>query len=236
MVSSNSNKVFFISFLVLTLFSACGWWQKAETQTPSQTSFVAEEIKNGFPFTTNEPEQFQTEFVVSTGDKVEKTFVSRVGEKRRSDYHYGQKNQISVVQTADNKHFLMFIDKKVYAETSKNTTFETAENPFDFLTTEWLNQKTESKFESLGAENNAKKYRVTLDDSQIAESIIWIDEVLNLPVKQEFYSINGEQKILGFTFEMKNFSTEVDAVLFEIPKEFRKVSIEDFHRILKSNN
>lgn len=236
MVSSNSNKVFFISFLAVTLFSSCRWWQKAESQTPSPTPFVAEEIKNGIPFTNTEPESFQAEFVISTGDKADKTFVARVGDNRRNDYNYGQKNQVSVVQLADNKYFLTFNEKNIYAENSTNAVFETAENPFDFLTTEWLNQKSDAKFETLGTENGIQKYRVILVGNQMAESIIWVDDALNLPVKQEFYSINGEQRTLNFTFEMKNFTTKVDSVLFEIPKNFRKVSIEEFQKIIKSEN
>ena len=236
MLSSNSAKVFFISFLALTLFSACRFWQKAENESPTPTPFVAEEIKNGIPFATKEPENFQAEFVVTTGDKEDKTFAARNGDNRRYDYHYEQKTQISVVQTADNKSFLVFNDKKIYAENSNNATIQNAENPFDFLTTEWLNQKTDAKFESLGAENSFVKYRVIFGENQMSESIIWVDEKIGLPVKQEFYSVNGEQSILNFAFEIKNFKPQTDAGLFEVPKDFRKVSVEDFRKILQSEN
>lgn len=237
MLSSNSVKVFFIVFFALTLFSACRWWQKAENETPAPTPFVAEEIKSGIPFSTKEPENFQAEFVVMTGEKEDKTFVARgSGNNRRYDFNYGQKTQVSVVQTADSKSFLIFQDKKIYAENLNNAAAQNLENPFDFLTTEWLNQKADAKFESLGAENSLMKYRVSLGAGQIAESIIWVDEKISLPVKQEFYSIIGEQRILNFTFEMKNFKPQADIGLFEIPKDFRKVSVEEFHKILQSEN
>ena len=236
MLSSNLAKLFFLSFLALTLFSACRWWQKAENESPTPTPFVAEEIKSEIPFATKEPENFQAEFVVTTGGKEDKTFATRNGDNRRYDYHYEQKTQVSVVQTADNKSFLVFNDKKIYAENSNNATIQNAENPFDFLTTEWLNQKADAKFESLGVENSLMKYRVSLGDNQMAESIIWVDEKIGLPVKQEFYSITGEQRILNFTFEMKNFKPQADTSLFEIPKDFRKVSVEEFHKILQSES
>lgn len=236
MLSSNSTKGFFIFFLALTLISACRWWQKAETQTPSPTPFVAKEIENGIPFIIKEPENFQAEFVVSTGVKEDKTFVARAGDNRRNDYHYEQKNQISVVQTTDNKSFLIFNDKKVYSENPTNEVSVVAENAFDFLTTEWLNQKNDAKFESLGTENGFLKYSVKFDENQNSESIIWVDENIGLPVKQEFYSVNGERKTLHFTFELKNFKLQTDAGLFEVPKDFRKISVEDFRKILRSEN
>ncbi len=236
MLSSNSAKVFFISFLAFTLFSSCRWWQKAENETPPPTPFVAKEIKSGIPFATKEPENFQAEFVVMTGETEDKTFAARSSNNRRYDFNYGQKTQISVVQTADDKSFLVFQDKKIYVENSNNEIIQTAENPFDFLTTEWLNQKADTKFEQLGAESGLMKYRVNLGGNQNSESIIWVDENIGLPVKQEFYSINGEQRILNFTFEMKNFKPQADAVLFEVPKDFRKVSAEEFRKILQSEN
>ncbi|MDQ3180255.1 MAG: hypothetical protein M3Q33_07015 [Acidobacteriota bacterium] len=237
MLSSNSAKVFFISLLAFTVFSSCRWWQKAENETPTPTPFVAEEIKSGIPFSTKEPENFQAEFVFTApGEREDKTFAARGDNVRRYDYNYGQKTQVSMVQTADSKSFLLFRDKKVYAENSNNEIVQSAENPFDFLTTEWLNQKADAKFESLGAENEVLKYRVILGANQKSESIIWVDENIGLPVKQEFYSTDGEQRTLNFTFEMKNFKLQADADLFEVPKDFRKVSVEDFRRILQSKN
>ena len=140
------------------------------------------------------------------------------------------------MQIVDNKSFLVFDDKKIYAENSKSATFQNAENPFDFLTTEWLNQKADAKFESIDAENGIVKYRVIFGENQMLESIIWVDKNIGLPIKQEFYSITGEQRILNFTFEMKNFKPQADAGLFEVPKDFRKISVEDFRKILQSEN
>lgn len=236
MLLSNSAKVFFISLLALLLFSSCRLWQKAENKTPAPTPFVAEEIKSEIPFATTEPETFQAEFVVTADGKEDKTFIARNGNLRRYDFNYGQKIQVSVVQTADGKSFVVFQNKKIYAENSKDATAQSLENPFDFLTTEWLNQKADARFERLDAENGFMKYRVSLGDNQIAESIIWVDENTGLPVRQEFYSTSGEQRSLNFTFEMKNFKPQTDALLFEVPKDFHKVSVEEFHKILQSEN
>ncbi|MBA3631319.1 MAG: hypothetical protein H0W58_00670 [Acidobacteria bacterium] len=220
----------------MTLSLACRFWQKAESEMPTPTPFVAEEIESKIPFSTKEPENFQAEFVVTTGGKEDKTFAARSGENRRYDYNVGEKNQFSVVKTADNKSFLIFKDKKIYAENLNNAIAQTAENTFDFLTTEWLNRKADAKFELLGAENGLTKHRVVLGENENSESIIWVDEKIGLPVRQEFYSTGGEQRMLNFTFEMNNLKLQTDADLFSIPKGFRKVSVEEFRKILQSKD
>lgn len=236
MILLNSAKVLFVCFFVLTLFSACYFRQNAENNSPAPTPSVAEELKSDVPFLNKEPENFQAEFVVTANGEADKTFVARNGGNRRFDYNFGEKNQFSVVQTADGKGFLTFKDKKIYAENTSDSGMSEAENPFDFLTIELLNQKATVKFEKLGAENSLTKYRAILGESGKSEVVIWIDEKIGLPVKQEFYSFNGDQKTMNFTFEMKNFKPQTDENLFKIPKDFRKVSIKEFQTSLRSEN
>lgn len=234
MISSNSAKVFFILLLTLSQFSACRWWQKGEDGIASPTPFVASEIKDTIPFSTKEPENFQAEFVITALNKEDKVFVLKKENARRIDYNYGQKIQVSTLKTAANENFLILSAKKIYAENSDKTNFQTEENPFEFLTNELLNQKTTAKFESLETENGIRKFLARSEENVGLESIIWFDQAIGLPIKQEFYSINGEQKQLTFTFEMKNFKSPADDGSFEIPKDFRKISVEEFHKILTS--
>ncbi len=236
MFSSKSAKILLVCLSVLTLFSACNFRQETGNETPAPTPFAAEELKSDVPFLNREPENFQAEFVVTANGKTDITFAARNGGKRRFDYNFGEKNQFSFVQTSDGKDFLILKDKKIYAENSIDSGISDAENPFDFLTIEWLNRKADVKFEKLEAENGLMKYRAVLGEKGKSEVLIWTDEKIGLPVKQEFYSVNGEQKILTFTFEIKNFKTQTEDSLFEVPKDFRKVSIEEFRRILRSEN
>lgn len=232
----NSAKVLLVCFSVATLFSACCFRQNAEDETPAPTPFAAEDLKSDIPFLNKEPENFQAEFIVTADGKTDKTFAARNGGNRRFDYNSGEKNQFSSVQTADGKIFLTLKDKKIYAEPLTDSKVSDAENPFDFLTTELLNQKADVKFEKLGAENGLTKYRAILGGNGKSEVLIWVDEKIGLPVKQEFYSTSGEQKTLNFTFEMKNFKSQTDENLFAIPKDFRQVSIKEFQTSLRSAN
>jgi hypothetical protein len=103
----------------------------------------------------------------------------------------------------------------------------------DFFTAEWLNQKTNAKFETLSPENNLARYRVNLDETKTSEIIVFVDAQIGLPVKQEFYSIRDGQRILTSTVELRNFNSAADAKFFEVPKDYRKVSSKEFYEITR---
>src|SRR5205085_10927577 len=129
--------------------------------------------------------------------------------------------------------YLIFPEKKIYAENPGAQAAGT-DDWADFLTTEWLNQKTEASFEKLKTTENLTQYRVNLGDSNSSEIFVYVDEASGLPVKQEFYAISGEQKTLTYSFELKNLKLETDENLFSIPTDFKKISIEEFRKILRS--
>ncbi len=233
MFSSNSIKFFFGLTFALSVFASCGW-QQEKTETPRL--FVTDELKPDAPFATKEPENFQAEFAVTTNGFENKTFVARNGNSSRYDYAFETKNQFTVLQTGANQSFIIFPAKKIYAESSVSTIAapQTTENFKDFLTNEWLNQKADAKFTALGAENGLTKYAVRLNDSTNAETVVFFDEKIGLPIRQEFYSSDGgEQKILTSVFEMRNFKTQTENDLFEIPKYFRKVSLENLQAAIR---
>ena len=185
MFSSNQRKSFFLSAAAAFLLQACGW-QQAKPDAPAP--FVAGEIKSEIPFSTKEPENFQAETVIIINGKEDKTFVARNGGNRRLDYNFGEKNQFAVLQTAANQNFLILTVKKIYAENMASAVAQTPDGFKDFLTNEWLNARADAKFSKLGAENNLAKYSVKMNDSDNAESIVFVDEKINLPIRQEFYS------------------------------------------------
>lgn len=228
----------FIKFLgifafVLALVSGCRYCGKAGGGDPQPTPFVAEELKSEIPFSTKEPEIFQVEIVTTAGETENKIFMARSGAKRRFDYNFGEKDQVAFLQT--DKNYLMFPRQKIYAENAGRDLLP-AESWTDFLTSARLNAKTGVRFFSEGKENNLAKYRVTFGDAERSEALVFVDETVNLPVRQEFYSREGEQKILTMTVELRNLKLEAETSLFEIPGDFRKVSIEEFKAILKKEN
>lgn len=221
---SHYSKIILAAFiLLLPACSACRFFQTANNSTPKP--FAPEEIRSDIPFSTKEPEVFQAEIVITANGAENKKFVARSGNSRRFDFNFGAKNQVSTIQT--DKILTVLPDKKIYTETALSANLFAQ----DDFTGEWLNEKTNAEFTKIGTENNLTQYRVNFGN---AEMSIFVDENLNLPVRQEFYSTADGQRILTMTIEIKNFKTEAANDLFVVPKEFKKVSAEEFRKSLQS--
>ncbi len=225
MISSKSFKV--LLFFTLVCVSSCRYWQtssNSNSNTATPTPEIAE-INSEIPFATKEPAIFQAEIIIKNEGEEEKSFIARSNGRTLS-----KNGDIGTLQINANKSFLINFAKKIYVENTGKTAIQpdnAAETLNDFLTTEWLNQKNETKFENLGVENGLSKYRATFENS---ESLIFVDENYKIPVRQEFYSIEGEAKNLVYSIELQNLKLIADEQLFEIPKDFRKVSIEEFNK------
>lgn len=223
-----SSKFFkYFLFINLVFCSSCQFWQNnsntnANIETP-QTEIA--EIISEIPFSTKEPETFQAEISIKTEGAERITFIAR--DKGRFLTRNGD---IASLQILPNQSFLINFAKKIYVENTGNSSPQTnvsGETLNDFLTTEWLNQKTDVKYENLGAENGLNRYRVKFENS---ESLIFVDESFKIPVKQEFYSVEGETKNLVYSMELRNIKLITEEGLFEVPKDFRKVSLEEFRK------
>ncbi len=234
MFSSNLTKFFALAWVVFLLFAGCRFWQKTNDANSNATPAVAEDLKSEIPFSTKEPERFQAEIVITANDTERKTFVARDGANRRWDFNFGAKNQLTNLQT--DKNYLILPDKKIYVEKPASQAASAPDEWTDFLTTEWLSAKTEASYEKLETSENLTKYRVNLGSPASNEVYIYIDETLGFPVRQEFYAVvAGGQKTLTYRFELRNLKLETDSNLFAVPPDFKKVSAEEFGKILSSS-
>lgn len=232
MFSFRFSKKFAVFALFFALFSACRSGQNDNSGTDAVKPPVAEELKSEIPFSTKEPENFQAELVVSGGGAERKTFIARSGRNRRYSFDTGTKNQVSLIQT--DRTYLIFPDKKIYAESSSAENVPAAESWTDFLTNEWLHSRQETGFERLETESNITKYRVKLNSAAESEILIFVDEARGFPVRQEFYSTGGGQRILNFAVELRNLKVPADENSFVLPKDFKEVSTDEFQKILRS--
>lgn len=230
-----SRKIFSVLCAAFAVLASQSCWRNGKTDEAPPTAFASDELKSEIPFATKEPENFQADFVVTADDAETRTFFARAGEKRRIDFSSGAKNQLTVLQTGVRQSFLIFPAGKIYAENSALQA-QATENWKDFLTNQWLYQKAEAKFTSLGAENGAAKYSVKLNEDENGEAIVFVDEQINLPVRQEFYSVRDGKKFLNFVFEMRNFKSQAEENLFEIPKNYKKVSPESLRASMRKDN
>jgi len=233
MFSSNTIK-FFSALLLLLGCQSCSYWRGQTNATPVPTPFVAEELKSEIPFSTKEPDVYQTEIVITGASGFEeKTFAAKNGANRLLIVDFQAKTEIALLQLGESQNFTIARNQKIYAENKYENTAAKSEPLNDFLNVELINRKTGAKFETLGAENNLGKYRVNLDDSINSEMIIYVNEKIGLPTRQEFYSIGGERKILTLTMELRNFNLHTDAGIFEVPKNYRQVSPKEFQETMQ---
>ncbi len=173
--------------------------------------------------------------------------VARDGARRRVDYELPAGKKISLLQTPEGD-YLLDTNKKLYAALADDagTTAARADsgaasaNPAkamrDFSPDELLGKgRAAARYENLGAETlNGRattKYRVTPAGitgeagGNVGESLIWIDDELHMPIKQEIVSANGAGDARWW-MELRDIETNVPADTFEIPAGYRKVALQ----------
>ena len=240
---SQKSVIFFVIIAVLTsFFASCSWWKKLTgSPTPTPTPFVAQEIPTNIPFQTKEPENYEAEFIISafSGDEktIKKTFTAKNGIKYFTTFNQGEKSAFSTFRNETGNFFLISDDKKVFTEEMQaaNLQPENEESVKSFLMTEWLNGKTNAAFDNLETKNNITTFRVNLDSAQNTEILLYVDENLKMPIKQEFYSLSSGEKKLMFSAEIANFKSPANEKYFQLPAGYKKVSREEFDKIVNQD-
>jgi outer membrane lipoprotein-sorting protein len=212
--------------LIFTLIScsSCRFWQNSSNSNTSSNQINASETKNEVFYPTKEPENYQLEVVVKSDDEEQRTLVAKSGMR-----FFSISDDIAALKIDAAKSYVINFDKKIFAEnlTTAGTSDDSVETLQSFLTTELLNGKTDAAFENLGDANGLTKYRASFGES---ESLIYVDENFKLPMRQEFYSVNGEERTLMYSSEIQNFKLQADESFFAVPKDFRKVSLAEFQQ------
>ncbi|NNE98581.1 MAG: hypothetical protein HKN25_06140 [Pyrinomonadaceae bacterium] len=200
----------------------CRFWSGTGTKPGSDLPVA--EVQTNVPFETKVPETFQAEIVVSTyagGKKMKRTyFIAKKGVKSIVVFDHGTENEKADLQTDLSTSYLIDRKRKVWKKRTRSGKKADDDELRKFLTTKWLNEKIGAEFENLGATDNLAKYRVRLAESEKTEVIIFIDENLNIPVKQEFYSIVDDQRVLSYSVKVENIKTDADDKLFTLPEEY----------------
>ena len=221
MFLSNPATAFLATVLIFFSTIACGWLGGSNnTAVP-----VTKEPKGRFPFKTKEPENFQCEIVETAGDSVRRKRVAKKGNWRRVDFDFGERSQRALLQTE--REYVLDFNRRAYIETPRPTGGQ-----FSQLTHELLNTGEHSSFEEIGRDEKIVHYLVRFSNSRSDEVIVHYDESIGLPVKQEYFSHDGGERILRFTVELVNFTTEPDPDAFLVPNGFRKVSEDELLRSL----
>lgn len=215
--------------IILANFSACSFWQSADNSDSLKDSGIIAEISSNIPFSTEEPKNFQGEIVVASiidSEKSEqKYFIAKSGKQSLQKFSVGKNDERWVLRTSEDKLYFINHQTKNYREISnEGANAFSGDSLIKNLTSKWLNEKAAASFEKLGTEENVTKYRVNFEDAENTEILIFVDEKIKLPVRQEFYSVAGEdKKTLTYSIEIKNFKRQADGELFKLPKNYKLI-------------
>jgi hypothetical protein len=228
MVLSNSAKSFLTCVMILLVMQGCKWWERTGNGS------AATKPKSEIPFAAIEPEVFQCQIVLSNGEYEQKSFYARKNGNLRF--------QISVEPSAadfvllTDRYYRIDDDKKIYAEMPQSDTPASEPEFLSDLTLAALKQNAAAKFEKLGQEGGLVKYGVKIGDSDNAKAIVYVDESTGLIMKEEFFSLKGQdaETAPSFVFELRDLKMEVDDGVFTIPQGYKKLSWGDYLKATKT--
>ncbi len=213
MFLSTPAKIFHVICFSSIIFAGCSLWRSSENSTAG----FASEPKSEHPFSAREPEVFQAELVVRTGEVERRTLIARNGGMRRTDIDVGTDNHRAVLVT--DKEYLLYFKRKTFEE---HTLSSNAAAVYEPLTAHMINARDYSSFREVKRDGSVIEFSARVNGSENSEVLIYFDEKIGMAVKQEFYSIEGDNRTLQYAVELKDFRTDVDPELFKIPGNFRR--------------
>ncbi len=216
MFLSNRRRTFLLFALIVPLLQACG-----SSQPTTNKDFPAiDGERNAFPFSIREPKIYSGEIVQTSGSVTTVYFVARNGDRSRIDFDRGGENQMSKVH--NDRDIVVSYKTKSYYELPGGTGETGGLNSADTLTRGFLAGMEPAKFEKIETLNGRTKYRVNYTVGGKSETMIYFDEALGMPVKQEFFAVDGDRRSIMFSVEFKELKLEADDSLFAIPEGFRR--------------
>ena len=227
------------------------YWRRQRQKIPRAERAATNPTSSLPPFGTKEPLRYQAIRITTSGRSepgstvaspaTTRVSIARDGDKRREDYDFDGV-MISYLELSG-RRLAVLPSQKIYAELDAGEDLEIPANlSAEFSPDRLLNEApSQTKYEKMGSEvlngRKAIKYRVTNDDptdqnSRKTETLIWIDETLQLPLRSETVATtDGEQ--VSFTTELQNLNENVDVTVFSLPDDYRKVSVKDFEQELR---
>ena len=151
-------------------FAACGSTPGDQNANFADASPAVQE----FPFKTREPDVFQTEIVIRTGNAERRLSVARDGLKRRIDYDAGTDGHRAVI-TADDKQYLVFFKRRLYEERPLTA----GPIPENELASHLTYTRDLADFEEVGREGPVVRFSARVNESETSEVIIFFDETID---------------------------------------------------------
>lgn len=207
------------------------------------------------PFPTKEPKTYQARRIVtfnqsstnaqsSAPQRTSTVVITRDGDQRREEHEAGALGTIVYLETAAGR-FVMLPKSRLYAaqddETSDNGLTQLKVEPETMAPDFLLNESSVStEYQKLGAEVRSgratTKYRVITRSGNpplASETLIWVDEILGMPVASELATSNSNGSTL-ISMELHDISTEVENAVFALPADYRKVPMSQILSMIRA--
>lgn len=238
---SNLTKYFIVLGLFSLAFSACGGSKPADNAAaaPSDNTAIspadaksippADAVRTEPPYQNAEPSSFQTEVWQITAAGTEKFQLTRKDAKWRVDNALGDPSQTSTLHS--DKDYVLSFPTKTYAEYESGHGYDDHASIMEAVTKGLLNGRDKAVYEKIGSENGMTRYRIIGEPGKPVESFVTVDDKLGLPIMKEVYKLEGGRR-LDITVKLVGFKTEVDDKAFDIPKDFKKVPLEEMQKSL----
>jgi len=233
------------SAAALMLFaSACIQSQKVVTETAANDTVVSSTP----PFQTKEPQRYRATRTITTLtaadiEEITKNLIARDGESRREETDAA--GQRVVYLNLPEGRFVLLPEEKVFADATNvehlasglDSDGESESSPDRLLHTESIS----TTYQRIGAESvngrNTQKYRVVVNSSNGAnvsasETVVWVDETLQMPIKSEMKSADGTR----WTMELTDIVLEIDPAVFRIPEDCKKIAFTELRARLKKDD
>jgi hypothetical protein len=195
------------------------------------------------PFQTKEPEHYRAVRTITTvnaaGEShVTKTSVARDGESRRQESTVAAKTIVYL--DVPEGRFVLLPGEKVYADLADESRIPADQNDEELEVSPERLLHTEvgsTSYQKMGNEviggRNTDKYRIVVNSSAAAnvshsETLMWIDEALQMPVRSETKSADGAR----VTMEVSEIKLDTDKDLFRVPEDYKKLTFTELRKRL----
>jgi hypothetical protein len=219
--------------VVLLVIASCR--SQSESITPSGNQSADTVVSSTPPFQTKEPERYRAVRTITTVNAAGETLVTKTSVARDLEMRRHESGKVVYLDVKEGK-FVLLPAEKVYADLTDQSTMNA--DPPEISPEGLLHEESEStSYQKLGAESidgrNTNKYRIVVNSSppsnvSQSETLMWIDEALQMPVRSETKSADGTR----VTMELSEIKLEVDKDLFKVPKDYQKLTFSELRKRL----
>jgi len=218
--------------VVVLVVAAC----RSQSESPtSETSPSDTVVSSTPPFQTKEPERYSAVRTVTTVSATGETLVTKTSVARDGEMRRHESNTIVYLDGPEGRFVLLPVEK-LYADLAEGRTINA--DDLEASPERLLHEDAETtKYQKMGAEvvagRNANKYRIVVNSSAAgsvshSETLMWIDEALQMPVRSETKSADGTR----VTMEVSDIKLDVDKSLFKVPEGYQKLPFTELRKRL----